>query len=175
MCWKIDKWTYCQDCKRYNKVAEKDIEVYKIGYKKYNKFTSYFRDDFSYKANIPNEEIKLYMDSNHLYDFCVDKGHHSYSGECNYFYLIWIGNEAFNIESPLKIYKGEKEKPIRFIEEFINNSINIGKFIIPKGTEYLENENGEIVSTQLIWTGESKCVNDIKFDSPFLRIKLKEL
>ena len=175
MCWEINKWAYTQNTKKYRKVADKDIFVYKIGYKDGNGFSPYYRDEFIYNANMPNEEIKLYVNSSQVFDFRVDEGYHSYSGECICFYCELVGEEAFRINSRVKYNKGKKVKPIIFIEDIIKEDVIIGKFIIPKGTEYLENEEGEIVSSQLIWSGEYKYVNDIEFDSNFTEIKLKDI
>ena len=50
----------------------------------------------------------------------------------------------------------------------------IGKFIIPKGTEYYENEYGEIVSSQIVWTGECMSLSELKKNS-YEPIKFKDL
>lgn len=167
MCWEINKWAYTHNTKKYHKVADKDIFVYKIGYKVDKGFSPYYRDEFIYKANIPNEEIKLYVDNIQVFNFRVDEGYHSYSGECIFSYGKWLGEKCLKINS--------RVKSTCLIEDIIKEDVIIGKFIIPKGTEYLENEEGEIVSSQLIWSGEYKYVNDIKFVSPFTEIKLKDI
>lgn len=41
---------------------------------------------------------------------------------------------------------------------------DVGKFIIPKGTEYIENDNGEIVSSCIKWTGSCLNSKDILYN-----------
>ena len=162
MCWEINKWAYTQNTKKYRKVADKDIFVYKIGYKDGNGFSPYYRDEFIYNANMPNEEIKLYVNSSQVFDFRVDEGYHSYSGKCELiksFYDICVYPKFYN-ERCLDYYD--------FDDPFI------GEFIIPTGTEYYENEEGEIVSSNIIWTGKIKYLININIES-FTRIRLKDI
>ena len=158
MCWEINKKKFNKKPEKYRKVAKKDIEVYKIGFEEDNGFSPYYRQDFIYKANSLNDEISLHMDSRHDECYCIDEGYHSYSGECgiiNSFYDIGVYS------------KNDNEKQFDFYQ-----CDTIGKFIIPKGTEYYENEDGEIVSSNIIWTGKIKYITDIKTST---EIKLKDL
>ena len=168
MCWEINKWAYTQNTKKYRKVADKDIFVYKLGYKDGNGFSPYYRDEFIYNANMPNEEIKLYVNSSQVFDFRVDEGYHSYSGECKYFYEIWPRGKIFCVETI------NKEKPTSFIGDYFDKSNIIGEFIIPKGTEFYENEFGDIVSSQLVWTGKIKHLIDIKLEE-YTKVKFKDI
>lgn len=60
-------------------------------------------------------------------------------------------------------------KPTIGIYSMINESLYLGKFIVPKGTIYCVNECNEIVSNQIIYTGQYSNVWRV-FD-----INLKEL
>ena len=154
MCWSVDNNEFNKNPKRYHNIATQDIEVYKVGYKKYNEFIPIYHNDFIYKANIPNKEIKLYMDSSRIYYFCVDKGYHSYSEEC---YVRECITDNIDIYSPVSEKINNFDNYDEIYEQFA-----IGKFIIPKGSEYYENEYGEIVSSQIIWTGERYPINGYK-------------
>ena len=162
MCWRIDKVEYEKNPNCYHKVAEEDVIVYKFGYKKYNKFNPMYRQEFIYKTNSLNDEISLHMESRH--DECyyidddecyyIDEGYHSYSGECKILYFLTCGKKTFGIESS----KGYKIMPMCLIEQ----PIKVGEFIIPKGSEYYENDLGEIVSSQIMWTGERCLLDDFE-------------
>lgn len=98
------------------------------------------KKDFFYKPNIINEEIKLvlidYLYNNYYWHrmnkMMIEDGYHSYNnrGICSLFSRDYILDYA--------------------------SASHFGKFIIPKGTEYYENKQGEIVSSQIMWTGEYK-------------------
>ena len=164
MCWTINKWAYTQNTKKYRKVADEDIFVYKIGYKDGNGFSPYYRDEFIYNANMPNEEIKLYVNSSQVFDFRVDEGYHSYSEEC---YVRECITDNIDIYSPVSEKINNFDNYDEIYEQFA-----IGKFIIPKGSEYYENEYGEIVSSQIIWTGERYPINGYKNTT---KVKFKDI
>lgn len=171
MCWTIDKEKFEANSERYHHIAEEDIIVYKFGYKKHNKFNPMYRQEFIYKTNSLNDEISLHMDSrDECYyiddDECyyIDEGYHSYSGECKILYFLTCGKKTFGIESS----KGYKIMPMCLIEQ----PIKLGKFIIPKGSEYYENDLGEIVSSQLMWTGECYLITKMEIGKT---IQLKKL
>lgn len=183
MCWEINKKEFYNKPEKYHKMAEEDIIVYKIGCCTDNEFIPYYYKGFSYRANIPNKDIKLHMESNQLYKSYafIDEGYHSYLGEC---FLELFNKDAqfvgvFSLGSVLKKPKVKKKNILYldntyFIHEHIDDSFIIGKFIIPKGTEYYINERNEIVSSQLVWTGEAKHVSDIKLGN-FIKLKLKDI
>lgn len=96
----------------------------------------------------------------------IEEGYHSYSKKCKIYYGKYNSDK-------ISIYNKEEIK----IENYFSEGIYfiyeiIGKFIIPKGSEYYENENGEIVSSQLVWTGESYLLNKLECDK---MIKFKDL
>lgn len=183
MCWKITKKDFDKNPERYHKIAKKDIFVYKIGYEADNGFSPYYYKGFSYKANIPNKNIKLHMESNQLYQSYafIDEGYHSYLGEC---FVELFNKDAqfvggFSLGSVLKKPKVKKKNifyfdDTYFIHEHIDDSFIIGKFIIPKGTEYYINERNEIVSSQLVWTGKFKHLIDIKLEE-YTKVKFKDI
>ena len=164
MCWRIDKKTFKKNPEKYHKIAEEDIVVYKFGWESDGNFFPCYYLEFGYEPNSINEKVSLKLiDKGErvcigTYYNYIDEGYHSYSGECgiiNSFYDIGVYS------------KNDNEKQFDFYQ-----CDTIGKFIIPKGTEYYENEDGEIVSSNIIWTGKIKYITDIKTST---EIKLKDL
>lgn len=157
MCWRIDKKTFKKNPEKYHKIAEEDIVVYKFGLKIDGKFFPSYYPEFGYEPNSINEKVSLKLIKKGgrvclgtYYDY-IDEGYHSYSRECgiiNSFYDIGVYS------------KNDSEKNLDFYW-----CEGIGKFIIPKGSEYYENEDGEIVSSNIIWTGEYHLISNIKCDN----------
>lgn len=138
MCWKITKKDFDKNPESYHKIADEDIFVYKIGEEKGGKFFPFYMSHFAYYANSLNEEIKLFckisLSEDGTYEKIINKGYHSYSGRDMVF--VSINSDVF-LSTIFYQFK----------------TLSICKFIIPKGTEYYENDKGEIVSSQLIWIG----------------------
>ena len=137
MCWRIDKVEYEKNPNCYHKVAEEDVIVYKLGRIIDGKFIPYFKCFFAYTANSLNKEVKLGRDIGLVY-VSIDEGYHSYASNYKSFNEL---NLMMLLDGGLLNYKSDYEYVI-------------GKFLIPKGSEYYENDKGDIVSSQLIWTGE---------------------
>ena len=135
MCWKIDKKEFKKNPTCYHKIAEEDVVVYKVGGVIDGKFIPYFRHDFVYTANALNKEVKLGSDKGYEY-VSIDEGYHSYSNR----------DRAFETLNCIMVFE---------LDYNYYDKIVIAKFIIPKGSEYYKNEEDEMVSSQLIWTGES--------------------
>ena len=163
MCWRIEKKLFNKNPEKYHKIAEEDITVYKFGCKIDGKFFPSYYPEFGYEPNSINDKVSLKVIKKRIvylgthYDY-IDEGYHSYSGECgiiNSFYDIGVYSKNDN-EKNLDYYWGE----------------DIGVFIIPKGTEYYENEDGEIVSSNIIWIDQFKYLTDIKAST---EIKLKNI
>ncbi len=162
MCWKVNNR---RTTKKFRKIAEMDIAVYKFGDINDDKFFPCFHHMFGYKSNIINDEVKLKIRRKRLFGFpYINDGYHAYSGDCIY--------------AELKIF------PKNSICEALCNinlvhlmtyygSSYIGKFIIPQGTEYYENSDGEIVSSNIIWSGEGKHIAFLHFKEP-KAIRLKD-
>ena len=142
--------------------STEDIEVYKIGYIVNDIFYSYY-SECGYKINMPNEVINLHLFSYFLTYVRIEQGYHSYSEEC---YVRECITDNIDIYSPVSEKINNFDNYDEIYEQFA-----IGKFIIPKGSEYYENEYGEIVSSQIIWTGERYSINGYKYTT---KVKFKE-
>ena len=153
MCWSVEK---DKNPEVYHKTAQEDIEVYKFGNVcNDNCFHPYFYENLGYKKDTLNNEIKLEIIDGIVVDrfyknpsenFLIIEGYHSYSGECFYDCRLHMLDERYLFAS------------------------HIGTFIIPKGSEYYENEDGEIVSSNIFWNGEYCKSIQVKKDM----IKLKD-
>lgn len=146
-------------CKtRQSKVlrAKRDIVVYKIGMEA-NKaiFTPYFMTKFSYIAGIKNTTDPNFNISH------INEGFHGY---INIALTITVITPVSAV-----IQKNTKNKPTISIYPTNNGLLYLGKFIVPKGAIYCVNELNEIVSNQIIYTGQYSNVWGI-FDT-----NLKEL
>lgn len=131
--------------------AKKDIEVFKIIYKtEKKKYISYYWG-FEYKKNMI-EKQDLRISNNFSDSILIHSGFHSYK---SLDMLNVINNRGINV----------CVRPINGFGRTIDNvssiygkdKLIIAKFIIPKGSEYYENQHGEIVSNQIIFKEE---VND---------------
>ena len=108
------------------KVAEKDIEVYKIGRVRDNRFICEFRN-FSYKKGVPNKELVL-KETRWMGSISINEGYHSYKR---------VSIEFNSLSDTIKfIYRGYTLHPYR------EGLYDLATFIIPKGSIYYENING---------------------------------
>lgn len=113
-------------------IANKDIKVYKLCKLCGNKVLSIVKL-YTY---IPYEKqltINLKLLNCHNY-YYIENGHHSYK------HITFIDGTHIIIVNDHKC------------DTIIDNAI-IGEFIIPKGSTYYENNSGEIVSSNIIFTG----------------------
>ena len=125
-------------------IAKKNIKVYKIGtYANDTSFNPFFYREFEYPVNeIKFEKVEF---TNVIY-----KGFHSYI-MCE---LVCYNTNVnvYSCKNPIYCsllpYKGSK--------------IYLGEFIIPKGTTYCINNNGEVVSDRLMYTGNHIEINSDK-------------
>lgn len=124
--------------KMQKKVAAKDIEVYKIGLVQDNRFICEFQM-YSYEKGVANKEIVLkekYYGSCHI---LIDEGYHSYKR---------VSIRFNSLSGKIKyIYRGYKIQP------YLDGLYHLATFIIPKGSIYYENLDGEIVSSNIVYTG----------------------
>lgn len=112
--------------------APYDITVHKICRIKDNCAISlYF--DFKYKIGKLNEPIELYYTTTEYKDMIIFKGYYSYR----------------DILSKLKCTPFIRHTYIKMP----TSTKVVAKFIIPKGTAFYENEQGEIISENIIYTG----------------------
>lgn len=160
MCWSIDKENFDNCSNIFHNVAEDDFIVYKIGKIKNGYFMSMFHSDFRYKANTIKHIKKISIKENTFYkQYFVERGYHSYSKEC----LLTIGLSTVDIKKlRLKVLRIDYLYNSSGVIEFYPLDSEIGKFIIPKGTEYYVNAKGEIVSSQIMWTGKYCKAGNIK-------------
>ena len=120
------------------KVAEKDINVYKIGRVQDNRFICEFRH-FYYEKWIPNKELVL-RENLWMGSISINEGYHSYKS---------VSIEFNSLSDTIKfIYRGYVRHPYR------DGLYDLATFIIPKGSVYYENLNGEIVSSNILYTGK---------------------
>ena len=123
------------------------MTVYKIGRRPLGDsqfFIPYFKGGYLYEAKKMSKKIKLKKEEDFL-SFFIDEGYHCYSEDCFYHY----NNHTITIYNNINFFES-------FVIKYINDNNNdVGIFIIPKGSEYYENEDGEIVSSNIIWTGKS--------------------
>ena len=137
-------------CKtRQSKVlrAKRDIKVYKIGtYADESTFKPFFYSDFDYPANQLVVEPVIFADS-------IEYGLHSYLN-CILYPLYPAAVDLYT------------QRNLRYTLSLSLYSIFLGEFLIPAGTLYCLNSNGEVVSNRLIYTGNYiKVQPDTKYDT----------
>ena len=120
--------------------AKRDIVVYKIGNEaNKNAFVPYFIDKFKYLTGIKYQTFPDFGSS------LMVVGYHGY---------INIVITSSVIPVSVAIQKNTKDKPLISIYPSNYKSLYLGKFIVPKGAIYCVNELNEIVSNQIIYTGQ---------------------
>lgn len=119
-------------------VAEKDIKVYKICTNTDHMVVSYFRKYIYVPLEITHEINVTFVEESGLN--YVTGGYHSYKSCKWYPHLFKYKELAVVVEDTFRPY-------------YYKSPVVIAEFIIPKGTIYYENTNGEIVSNQIMFTG----------------------
>ena len=131
--------------KNTKQVAKRDFYVYKIGLVIDNTFTSLFQK-YIYRIKENNPIIFLNIVEDNCGMIKIEKGYHSYKEvaiefyQTPYFRDIYLGDAINGFIDNLSLY----------------SHLYLGTFIVPKGSEYYINRRGEIVSSNIIYTG--KCV-----------------
>lgn len=135
MCWRGRKYT--------KQTAKRDFYVYKIGVVLGNTFVSLFQKHiYRIKRNNPLIPLKPVEDNCGMIK--IKEGYHSYKEVAIEFY----SNPHFR-----NIYLGDAIKG--FVDEFnLYSHLYLCTFIVPKGSEYYINNRGEIVSSNIIYTGK---------------------
>lgn len=134
----------------FAKIAAKDIVVYKLGHviETTKEFLSLYQN-YEYVPGIRNKTITLtpMKGLEHVSQLRKDElgviyeGYHSYRD---------ISLPFKGIKSDFRIiYLGKTREHIG-----IYNNYYVVTFIIPKGSQYYENDLGEIVSNNIIYTGK---------------------
>lgn len=136
--------------------AKRDIVVYKIGgFANKDTFIPYFINSFAYKTGMQ------YHTRPNFQSCSITKGYHSYIN-----IIVGIASyHPFNVV----VQKNDKRKSLIFIYSSFQNTLYLGKFVIPKGAIYCVNDLNEIVSNKIIYTGQYASVRDIS------GVNLKEL
>ena len=134
-------WIGRKDTKQ---VAKRDFYVYKIGLVMGNTFTSlYQKYIYRIKRSNPIIPLKPVEDKNGITK--IETGYHSYKEVAIGFYPK---NPYFR-----NIYLGDVITG--YIDKFeCYSALYVGTFIVPKGSEYYINTRGEIVSSNIIYTGK---------------------
>ena len=133
-------WIGRKDTKQ---VAKRDFYVYKVGLVLGNTFISLFQK-YIYRIKRSNSIIPLkpVEDKNGI--TTIETGYHSYKEVAIEFY----SNSYFR-----DIYLGDAIKG--FVDELrLYSHLYLGTFIVPKSSEYYINNRGEIVSSDIIYTGK---------------------
>ena len=125
------------------KIAKKDFYVYKIGRVLGNDiFVSYIKN-FVYHPKCSNKIISLIVQIPCRGTCVIQEGYHSYKwiaidNTNPHERCLYLGNYNLALKENILLYK----------------HCCIATFIIPKSSEYYENEFGEIVSSEIIYTGK---------------------
>lgn len=137
MCW--------QNIEATKQVAKRDFYVYKIGFVIGNNFSSLYQK-YNYKIKRSNPVIPLKPVRSYPYDLAkIETGYHSYKEVAIEFYPK---NPYFR-----NVYLGDVITG--YIDKFeCYSALYVGTFIVPKGSEYYINTRGEIVSSNIIYTGK---------------------
>ena len=124
--------------------AKKDIVVYKIGtVADKNTFIPYFVNSFIYTTDIK------YQTSPDFKSNIMVVGYHGYIN-------IVITSSVIPIS--VAIQKNTKDKPVISIYPSNYEPLYLGKFIVPKGAIYCVNKLNEIISNEMIYTGQYSSV-----------------
>ena len=126
--------------------AKRDIVVYKIGNEaNKNAFVPYFVGSFKYLTGIKCQTSPDFKSN------LMIIGYHGY---------INIALTIAALTSPVSavIQKNTKDRPTISIYPTINETLYLGKFIVPKGAIYCVNELNEIISNEMIYTGQYSSV-----------------
>lgn len=133
-------WIGRKDTKQ---VAKRDFYVYKVGLVMGKTFISLFQKHiYGIKRSNPIIPLKPVEDNCGM--VTIEAGYHSYKEVAIEFY----SNPNFR-----DIYLGDAIKG--FVDEFsLYSHLYLCTFIVPKGSEYYINSRGEIVSSNIIYTGK---------------------
>ena len=131
------------------RIARRDIAVYKMGSISENIFISLYQN-YIYEIGKLNKDIVLVPDMR--YDIngvfriedplcSIYRGYHSYTSVSMSYSDLGLCSRT--------IYLGKLPHTL-----WLKNYYYIATFIIPEGSNYFENDRGEIVSSNIIYTGK---------------------
>ena len=128
-------------------IADKDIEVYKIVYEANKQSCKSCVQGFIYKINtiykIPSIQIRRTSIFNSII-FCVEEAYHSYTKIQYTLQSVTVNDSFFKVKG---IIFGNQIVPLSF-----NNPYYAATFVIPKGSQYAVNKQGEIISNHVMCT-----------------------
>ena len=134
-------------------IADRDIEVYKIVSDANKLSCKSLIQGFAYKANIGYAMDAMELEESNLDGaFCtadliyITKAYHSYT---KIRFTLKKPCSPCSIPEYKGIIAGNLLMPIK-----IDNHYYIATFVIPKGSQYVINWKGEIVSNQIMYTGK---------------------
>ena len=130
-------------------IADKDIEVYKVVFEANKQSCKSCIKSFMYEANTIYKMPYIHIECERkIYGIPeivrVEKAYHSYT-------KIQYTLEKIDKEST--IYKGIIAGR-HLMSVKIDNPCYVATFIIPRGSQYAINWGGEIISSQIIYTGK---------------------
>ena len=121
--------------------AKRDIVVYKIGdFADKDTFVPYYMNSFTYKTNVPCRICPDFKSN------AITIGFHGYIN-----ILVTVDNPS---ELNAIVQKNDKYRSVIAIYGTFQYTLYLGRFIIPKGSIYCVNDSNEIVSNQIIYTGQ---------------------
>lgn len=134
-------------------IADRDIEVYKIVSDANKLSCESLIQGFIYEANIRYEMDAMELEESSFGNaFCttdliyITKAYHSYT---KIRFTLKKPYSLCSIPEDKGIIAGNLLMPIR-----IDNPYYVATFVIPKGSVYYENLDGEIVSSNILYTGK---------------------
>mgnify|MGYP004563870343 CR=1 FL=1 len=138
MCW--------VSCRVTKQVAKRDFYVYKIGIVIGTTFCSLLRKHI-YRTKGVNIPILLEPKrDNRSIMTSIERGYHSYKE-------VALEFTSYYKESWRRIYLGDAVRG--YVDDLtFYDKRYLGTFIVPKGSEYYINNRGEIVSSNIIYTGK---------------------
>lgn len=127
--------------------AKKDIVVYKIGeFADKTAFIPYFMNNFIYEPGGAYHTKPNFWENN------ISQGFHGYIN-----IIVTLSPSILSIA----VQKNNKCKLVITRYSILGGGLYLGKFIIPKGATYCVNSFNEIVSNQIIYTGQYASVKEI--------------
>ena len=129
-------------------IADKDFKVYKIVFDANKQSCTSLVKGFNYTVNIL---YAIPIESEVIDPYCgkikIEKAYHSYTE------IHFICDASYRIHSEVPVCKYSLfGKRVTFIP--FENDWYIATFIIPKGSTYIINTKGEVVSNKIIYTGK---------------------
>ena len=135
--------------------AKRDIVVYKIGdFADKDTFIPYFMNSFTYKTGKKCRICPNFKSSR------ITVGFHGYIN------IIVTAIKSHQLHAVIQ--KNTKQKSLISIYSTLQDTLYLGKFIVPKGAIYCVNDLNEIVSNKIIYTGQYASVREV------LDVNLKE-